>query len=329
VSAADAGARPAAAPEISICIPTRNGARFLPDALGSALSQVTPRVEIVVVDNCSDDETQAVVADLRARGAYFRFHRNDRDLGLVGNFNRCLAHARGEYVTILCVDDILLPEFISEMAARLDDHPEAVMSACARRLVDDAGRPLATRRYSRTSQLVPGRQVIRRCLAGGNYIGEPSAVMFRKARASRGFSALYPHLTDLEMWLHLLEQGDLATLARPLCAIRQHSGQLTKANIRSGALVEDNIRLQEQYRHKPYVRWTWRDDLRYRGLMVWRVWMAGAALPREQREAILARHASRWAYRLMPVLSAVLGLARGARRLLCSGARKVNDAGRR
>ncbi len=71
--------------------------------------------------------------------------------------------------------------------------------------------------------LKPGREVIVRCLRRDrNLIGEPSAVMFRRAAGLRGFDPAWRQLIDQEMWFHLLSAGDLAYDPEPLCAFRQH-----------------------------------------------------------------------------------------------------------
>ena len=87
----------------------------------------------------------------------------------------------------------------------------------------------------------------------GNIIGEPSVVMFRRRAAARGFNVGYRQLVDLEMWFALLETGDLAYAAEPLCCFRQHARQQTEAN-RSNQLGDIEIaRLFWEYRRKAYL----------------------------------------------------------------------------
>ena len=81
------------------------------------------------------------------------------------------------------------------------------------------------------------------CFFLGNRIGEPTAVMFRRADSSQGFSLEYNQLVDLVMWFHLLYVGDYIALPEALCTIRSHEGQATKANELSGRTVEDRRRL--------------------------------------------------------------------------------------
>ena len=75
---------------------------------------------------------------------------------------------------------------------------------------------------------------------GKNLVGEPSADLFRKSDARRGFDPQYRQIVDVEMWFHLLEKGDLAYTREPLCAFRSHSLQQTERHARSGAAWKEH-----------------------------------------------------------------------------------------
>ena len=276
-------------------------------ALTSLRANFTDGIELILVDNASTDATVAMVELAAASNDKVRLFRNDRDLGIVGNFNACLMHAQGEYIKFLCADDLLLPSCLERMAAVLDEHADAALVAGGRMLVDEQGAQVGMRRCADTMEIVPGEMAIDRCLFGANAIGEPTAVMFRRAQASRGFREDLSHLMDLEMWFYLLEQGDLACLPEPLCAVRRHAGQMTMHSIKSGALVEDNIRLFEAYGGKPYVRHGWRKESSRRLRLAYRIWLSRRHLDPARRREILRRYSSPWAYRLvMPMLGPVL-----------------------
>ena len=75
-------------PKISVLIPTYNYARFLPEAIDSVLAQDFQDFELLVVDDCSSDDTAAVVASFRQRDARVQFSVNSTNLGMVNNWNR-------------------------------------------------------------------------------------------------------------------------------------------------------------------------------------------------------------------------------------------------
>ena len=264
-------------PAVSVCVPAYNYGRFLPDAIGSVLAQTWRDFELVVVDNCSSDDTAAVLERFARADARLRHVRNATVLPMSANFNRALRLAEAEYVKILCADDWLAPRALERSVAALAEHPGAALAATGRLIVSEAGRRLGERRYAARPALVDGRAAINRCLFGTNYIGEPSAVLFRRRLAARGFDEAYPHLVDLEMWFHLLEQGALVCLPEPLAMVRRHGAQLTRDNLRLGGIVADKTRLYGAYAGKPYVRRTPWNLLRWRLRLAWNrahAWLA-------------------------------------------------------
>jgi glycosyltransferase involved in cell wall biosynthesis len=303
-------------PKVSVCIPVRNGGDFLPSAVNSVLQQSFDDYELIIVDNCSTDGTVRWIEEKALVTPKIRFYRNATNIGLVGNFNACLAYAKGEYIKFLCADDLLLPESVRRMSDALNKDSSVALVVGGRRLIDEKGATIGTQGYAAENIRPPGAEVINRCIFGKNYIGEPSAVMFRRKPAQRGFQESLPHLMDLEMWFHLLEQGPMVSLADEVCAIRQYSGQMSNQNIKTGALIDDNVRLFEAYGKKPYIRNTWTNRTSRKIRIAYRVWMCRDALNTEKRNQILAKSSSKtFYYTMMPMLAGMLTTWRKARSL--------------
>jgi hypothetical protein len=166
-----------------------------------------------------------------------------------------------------------LPGCLERLAAELEADRSIAMVAGARRLIDENGEQFATSRYTKEDAIISGADAINRCIFGSNYIGEPSAVMFRRTLAKRGFNENFSLLMDLEMWFCLLEQGDLIALASETCAIRRHSGQMTHNTITTGALWDDNMLLFANYGNKPYIRHSLAKSAGRTARMVYRAWL--------------------------------------------------------
>ncbi len=208
-----------------------------------------------------------------ARLTFAFIYKNPVDIGMAANFNACLRQAKGEYIKFLCADDVLLPESLQRMSHVLDSDPRVTLVVGGRRLIDESGRKFSTKSYSKRAIRISGTQAINRCLFGVKYIGEPSAVMFRRSVAQRGFRESLVQLIDLEMWFYLLEQGAMAVLADEICSVRRHSGQETQRNIRSGAPVDDNIFLFGEYGGKPYVKRTLVDMASWKLRIAYLLWL--------------------------------------------------------
>jgi glycosyltransferase involved in cell wall biosynthesis len=234
-------------PACTVAIPVYNQRDFIAHTVRSALDQDIADLEILVVDNASSDDTGNVVRGIAAGNARVRYVRHPANIGMARNFSACISLAKGEFVQILCADDALEPGCTAALVDALTRHPECVLAACGRILTDESLRPIRTARARRRREVVPGRVLLRECFVYANRIGEPTAVMFRRDAAARGFHPDYRQAVDLEMWMHLLTRGAAVLLPEALCRIRQHAGQTSHENVRSGKVVEDKRRLFQDY----------------------------------------------------------------------------------
>jgi glycosyltransferase involved in cell wall biosynthesis len=242
-------------PTVSILIPTYNYARYLPDAIESVLGQDFSDLEVVIVDDCSRDDSAEVIQRYAGLDPRIRFHLNRRNLGLVANWNFCLAQARGRYIKFLFGDDLFgSPRTVSTLVALMESQPSVVLATSARRVIDADARPVALWDHLGRAGVYPGRAIITRCLAENrNLIGEPSAVLFRREDAARGFNPRYRQWVDLEMWLHLLERGDLGYSPEPLCCFRQHEQQQTVVNRGLRVGEREALVLLREYYYRPWI----------------------------------------------------------------------------
>ncbi len=242
-------------PTVSILIPTYNYARYLPDAIGSVLAQDFHDLEVVIVDDCSQDNSAEVIQRYAALDPRIRFHLNPQNLGLVSNWNSCLAQARGRYIKFLFGDDLFCsPHTVSALVALIESHPSVVLATSARRVIDADSSPVDLWDQLGKAGAYPGRAIIARCLAENrNIIGEPSAVLFRRQDAARGFNPRYRQWVDLEMWFHLLERGDLAYTPESLCCFRRHEQQQTAVNRELRVGEREGLALLLEYAYKPWI----------------------------------------------------------------------------
>jgi len=123
---------PDAAADLAICIPTRNRARFLRDCLRHLAGFTRLRLEVVVTDNASEDDT-AAVARAFDNGSFARFtyHRHERDVGMTRNMDAALRLAAAPYLWVLSDDDIAYEGGLVFLLERLEQFPSAV-AACGR-----------------------------------------------------------------------------------------------------------------------------------------------------------------------------------------------------
>jgi glycosyltransferase involved in cell wall biosynthesis len=180
--------------------------------------------ELLVVDNASTDETPDVLASFR--DDRLRVHRNDSNVGLFGNFRRCLELTSGELVKFLAADDWLLPGSLSTAVDLMRRHPTAAIASGPGLYVDDHGAVFGVGVTGVFAPgLVPGADALRAQARFLNVVGMPSNTVLRRQAldAAGGFDEQFAPAADIHLWGKLLATHDLVWMDRPLCFLRFHT----------------------------------------------------------------------------------------------------------
>ena len=111
---------------LTIAIPTYNRAKYLKRALGSVVSQYDERIEILVSDNASEDNTSQVVESF-LKSVPIRYVRNDTNIGLDANFLQCYRLAEGDYMLLLGDDDLIIEHRLATVLDFLENNPQSVL----------------------------------------------------------------------------------------------------------------------------------------------------------------------------------------------------------
>ncbi len=212
-------------PRVSVMIPTYNYAHFLDDAIGSVMAQSFSDFELIIVDNASTDNTDVVVQKY-LHDPRIRYYKNKTNLGLTGNWNNCLAYARGEYLKFLCADDKFRSTLLEQYVELMDRYPDLAMVACNKQVFgpkDNYEVNLTLKHYH------SGRDMNLHMLYGHQGVGEPTSVMFRKKHADQVglFTTKYQQYVDFDYWIKLLTLGDCYLIPEILVDIRFHPGTVS------------------------------------------------------------------------------------------------------
>ena len=112
---------------LSLCIATLNREAYIGPTLDAILPQLTPEVEVVIVDGASRDGTPALLAGYARRHPQIVYHRETENSGVDRDFDKAVGYASGEYCWLMSDDDTLAPGAISAVLARLADGPQLVI----------------------------------------------------------------------------------------------------------------------------------------------------------------------------------------------------------
>ena len=216
-------------PRVSVVVPAYNNAAYLPATLDSILAQDYDDYELLVADHSSSDATPQVLERYANSPKVRVLSPTPAGGGALANWNRVSFEARGEFLKLVCGDDLIAPDALRKQVAAMDAHPTAVLLACKRHLVDAQGRTvIAARGLVGLDGLVSGRAAVRAATcAGTNIFGESGCVLLRRELLVRegGWDNTYPYLIDQASYTRIMLHGDMVALREPLASFRINAGQ--------------------------------------------------------------------------------------------------------
>ena len=235
--------------QVSAVVPNYNYARYMPDRLGTIFRQSHPVREVIVLDDCSADDSLAVIpAVAEAAGRPLRLVPNERNSGSVfAQWRKAAELAEGEFVWIAEADDLSEPDFLARAVALMKADPAVRLAFTDSRTIDADGSAQweSYKGYYATvepgalarSEVFEAAEFIRRFLGVKNLVLNVSAVVWRRDALRAALEACEAELRGYRMagdWRLYLEAlrspgARIAYEAAPLNVHRRHAESVTHA----------------------------------------------------------------------------------------------------
>jgi glycosyltransferase involved in cell wall biosynthesis len=215
-----------------VVIPCYNYGRYLRDCVDSVLSQTNVVVRILIIDDCSSDDTATIGPDLARQDPRIEYRRHETNRGHVATYNEgLLGWAEGDFCLLLSADDMLADGAFARAAEVFAAHPRVGL------VFGDAPKtamPEDCRRYAHgaaafRTNVYPGSSFLfEMCREAVNSVPTPTAVV-RTALQHQigGYRADLPHTCDFEMWLRCAAYADVAHIDAVQAFYRVHSTQMS------------------------------------------------------------------------------------------------------
>lgn len=227
------------APLISVALCVHNGVRYLHEQLDSVLAQRGVKLEVVVLDDASGDDSPALLREYAARDARIRCFRNDTNLGPTRSFERAMSLARGAFIAPCDQDDVWEPEKLSRLLAVIGD---ADLAYCDSAYIDANGA-LAGTRVSGDIEMLSGHEPLTFLFA--NSVSGHAALLRREVfEAARPF----PDGAFHDWWLALCAaaRAGVVYLPEPLVRFRRHTDAFS-------TLGRDRKDRRPSYRYRAWI----------------------------------------------------------------------------
>lgn len=205
-------------PKISVVLPCYNGATMLPTAIESCINQSFKDWELIIVNDCSTDQTLEIALRYAQKDSRIRVLDNEQNLKLPASLNRGFSEARGMYYTWTSDDNIMHTNMIQELSLFLDKHPECGLVASDYLVIDEHDN------VKRKVELPDNLQYM---LPLNNYLG--CSFMYRSevAQSVGGYNEQLFLVEDYDYWLRICYQFPVTRLNKLLYSYREHPQSLT------------------------------------------------------------------------------------------------------
>ncbi len=206
-------------PMISIVMATYNGSLYLAEQIDSLVAQSYTNIEIIIVDDCSTDNTLEIVKSFQLKYPVIKIYSNETNLGYIKNFEKGCLMANGDYIALCDQDDQWHPDKIKNMQAAIGNYP---LLYCDSILCDEELKPIGVNISDRVNSIDFNSclQQVVFCRIYGH------ATLMKKyfLQQAMPFLDVIPH----DWWLCYMATfyGGIKYLPQPLVSYRQHAANI-------------------------------------------------------------------------------------------------------
>lgn len=203
-------------PLVSVCIPTYNNADYIEETIQCVINQTYQNIELIVVDDKSKDETVEIIQSIKDNR--IKLYINEKNLGMSGNWNRCMELCTGEYIKLICADDLIHKELIQREVEAMEQHPEVLLVESDTQFVDKYGKAKGYYRRYRKSGVVDGKEISKVCVRTRDQFGAPLANLVRRSayEQSGGFDSSFVYIIDYDFFMTIANKGKVYIIHEPL-----------------------------------------------------------------------------------------------------------------
>ena len=241
---------------VSVIVPNYNYARFLDERMRSILSQTYQNFEIIILDDCSTDNSREVIEKYRNNPKVREIVVNEKNSGSpFKQWDKGIKLAKGELVWIAEADDSCMPTFLEELIQGYTLNPQCTLMFSLFLLINEEGKITGGQSREGGRVMIKGERFIRDFLSTGNFIGNVSMTIFSKKAAMQvnpGYTE-YKGGGDWLFYIRLAELGNVFFVRKHLDLYRRHSGTVTSRVVSSGLEPKEDKEIYDYMREKGYI----------------------------------------------------------------------------
>jgi len=252
-------------PLVNVCIPNYNNAKYLDTCIQSALNQTYQNIEVILMDNCSTDNSIEIAEKYSDK---IRIIQNPINIGQPKNTNKCIEYSNGKYCVILHSDDFLLPNFAEKLVPVLEEYSNINMAIGERMETDEFGVPAKIAPFYNVDCVIPGEKQAKVFMMSSVLTCQ---VLFRTETFKNIGGIDERHVINLDglLWFKFSLSGDVGYIKTPVSVYRRHDESTTaQYNHSIDLIIEHYCAITEMFRiakGRPYLEQFFNDAIKRLG----------------------------------------------------------------
>jgi len=207
-------------PLVTVLMAAYNTEKYISLAVQSILNQTYPNFELLIIDDCSTDNTLDEIK--KFEDSRIRLLQNEHNEGVVMTRNRALEEAKGAFIAIMDSDDIAVQDRLESLLNEFEAHPEYALIGGHADLIDSAGIPTGRQFTCETDP-----SLLRYCILLENNFNHSSIMMRTEVfREFKGYRI--PLAEDYDLFLRISTKYPVANLDKVLVFYRDHTSGISK-----------------------------------------------------------------------------------------------------
>ncbi len=217
---------------VSVILPAYNAGLYIAEAIGSILSQTYTQFELIIINDYSTDNTEAVIQSFTDHRIVY--HKNPTNRGLIYNLNIGLSLAKGKYIIRMDADDISLPTRIEEQVSFMETNPTVGISGA---WFQSFGSYNGVGHYEKSDNEIK-LQTLFHCR-----FCHPTVIIRKQVIDSNNlqYSTQFPHAEDYELWARMAFITQFANLQKVLLKYRVHNNNITIKHAGTQRINSDKV----------------------------------------------------------------------------------------
>ena len=213
-------------PDISVIMSVYNGEAYLAEAIESVRNQTFKKWELIIINDCSTDSTEEILAEFASKDERIKVHPNEVNLKLPTSLNKAISLSSGKYIARMDADDICLPDRLEKQYKFMEENPDVALSSC---------RFMTVKNGVYASGGVGGRcdfKALKAMLLVANPILHPGVIAKAEVMKKFNYDTTLTCTEDLELWTRMvMENQKIQILPECLLIYRLHDKQITSTTL--------------------------------------------------------------------------------------------------